>query len=550
MIGSFDATVSILYVLAILAIGLYTGLRHRRANQKDKASSYFLAGKSLKWPMIGLALFATNISCVHLVSLAQSGFDTGLLNGTFEWMASFTLILLALFFVPFYIKSGVSTLPDFLEKRYDRASRDWLAFISILSAIIIHISFSLLAGGIVLQTLFGVDMYTSVIIIAVITTIYTVVGGLKAVVVTESIQTVVLLAGAVIMSVVAYNKMGGWDDMVHVLQQKNELNKLSMMRPHGDASGLPWYAVLLGYPVLGIWYWCADQTIVQRVLGAKDENHARVGPLFCGFIKILPVFIFVMPGLFAYALYQSGHLDLSSLKTVGEGGKEVVNSKGIYTLMILQLIPKGLAGVLVAALLSGLMSQISGALNSISTLASYDIYKRYKPEASDDKLVRAGKIAAGISFVVSLALLPLLNNYESIFNGLNDIIAHIAPPITCVFLLGVFWRGASAISARLTLYIGSAAGVAVFVYGKLCPLSKIGQVPFMMMAFYLFVFCLLLQIGLSLAYKVQHTAESDTLYWRSPLESLKNPGWAGLGNYKFLSMLLLGIMIALFWLFR
>jgi SSS family solute:Na+ symporter len=147
-------------------------------------------------------------------------------------------------------------------------------------------------------------------------------------------------------------------------------------------------------------------------------------------------------------------------------------------------------------------------------------------------------------------LLPLLNNYESIFNGLNDIIAHIAPPITCVFLLGVFWRGASAISARLTLYIGSAAGVGVFVYGKLLPLSLIGQIPFMMMAFYLFVFCLLLQIGLSLAYKVQHTAESDTLYWRSPLESLKNPGWAGLGNYKFLSVLLLGIMIALFWLFR
>ncbi|RWY46021.1 sodium:solute symporter [Mucilaginibacter gilvus] len=550
MIGSFDATVSILYVLVILAIGLYTGLRHRSANKKNAASSYFLAGKSLKWPMIGLALFATNISCVHLVSLAQSGFDTGLLNGTFEWMASFTLILLALFFVPFYIKSGVSTLPDFLEKRYNRASRDWLAFISILSAIIIHISFSLLAGGIVLQTLFGVNMYTSVIIIAVITTIYTVVGGLKAVVVTESIQTVVLLSGAVIMSVVAYQKMGGWDDMVHVLQQKNELNKLSMMRPHGDASGLPWYAVLLGYPVLGIWYWCADQTIVQRVLGAKDENHARVGPLFCGFIKILPVFIFVMPGLFAYALYQTGHLDVGSLKTVDAAGKEVVNSKGIYTLMILQLIPKGLAGILVAALLSGLMSQISGALNSISTLASYDIYKRYKPEASDDKLVRAGKIAAGISFVISLLLLPLLNNYESIFNGLNDIIAHIAPPITCVFLLGVFWKKASAISAQLTLYIGSAAGVLIFIYSKTLPHSVIGQVPFMMMAFYLFVFCVLLQVGLSLIYKVQHTAESGVLYWRSPLESLNSLGWAGVGNYKFLSLLLIVIMAALFWLFR
>jgi SSS family solute:Na+ symporter len=550
MIGSFDATVSILYVIAILAIGLWTGLRHRSVSKKTNvASDYFLAGKSLRWPMIGLALFATNISCVHLVSLAQSGFDTGLLNGTFEWMASFTLILLALFFVPFYIKSGVSTLPDFLEKRYNRASRDWLAFISILSAIIIHISFSLLAGGIVLQTLFGVNMYTSVIIIAVITTIYTIVGGLKAVVVTESIQTVVLLSGAVIMSVVAYNKMGGWDSMVHVLEQKNELNKLSMMRPHGDSSGLPWYAVLLGYPVLGIWYWCADQTIVQRVLGAKDENHARVGPLFCGFIKILPVFIFVMPGLFAYALYQTGHLDVSGLKTI-VAGKEVVNSKGIYTLMILQLIPKGLAGVLVAALLSGLMSQISGALNSISTMASYDIYKRYKPEATDEKLVTAGKIAAGLSFVLSLMLLPLLNSYESIFNGLNDIIAHIAPPITCVFLLGVFWGKASARSAQLTLYIGSAAGVLVFAYSKLLPHSMIGQVPFMMMAFYLFVFCVLLQIAVTLASPAKHTSESSDLYWKSPLESLQSPGWSGFGNYKFLSVLLISVMVLLFWVFR
>jgi SSS family solute:Na+ symporter len=550
MIGSFDATVSILYVIAILAIGLWTGLRHRSVSKKTNvASDYFLAGKSLRWPMIGLALFATNISCVHLVSLAQSGFDTGLLNGTFEWMASFTLILLALFFVPFYIKSGVSTLPDFLEKRYNRASRDWLAFISILSAIIIHISFSLLAGGIVLQTLFGVNMYTSVIIIAVITTIYTIVGGLKAVVVTESIQTVVLLSGAVIMSVVAYNKMGGWDSMVHVLEQKNELNKLSIMRPHGDSSGLPWYAVLLGYPVLGIWYWCADQTIVQRVLGAKDENHARVGPLFCGFIKILPVFIFVMPGLFAYALYQTGHLDVSGLKTI-VAGKEVVNSKGIYTLMILQLIPKGLAGVLVAALLSGLMSQISGALNSISTMASYDIYKRYKPEATDEKLVTAGKIAAGLSFVLSLMLLPLLNSYESIFNGLNDIIAHIAPPITCVFLLGVFWGKASARSAQLTLYIGSAAGVLVFAYSKLLPHSMIGQVPFMMMAFYLFVFCVLLQIAVTLASPAKHTSESSDLYWKSPLESLQSPGWSGFGNYKFLSVLLISVMVLLFWVFR
>jgi len=551
MVRTPDLIISALYILLIFVIGLWTGLRHKykTRNNNNAAGEYFLAGKKLRWPVIGLALFATNISCVHLVSLAQSGFDTGLLNGDFEWMAAFTLILLALFFAPFYIRSGVSTLPDFLEKRYDRASRDWLAILSVLSAVIIHIGFSLLAGGIVLHTLFGVNLYTSVIIIAVITTVYTIAGGLTAVVITESIQTIVLLCGALVMSVVAYNKMGGWQPMVNTLQHAGQLSKLSMLRPKGDASNMPWYAVFLGYPIIGIWYWCADQTIVQRVLGAKDENNARIGPLFCGFIKILPVFIFVMPGLFAYTLVQTGHLDISALKTI-HGGKEVVNSKGIYTLMITQLIPTGLVGVLVAALLSGLMSQISGALNSISTLVSYDIYKRYKPEAKDKSLITVGKIAAGISLIASLALLPLLNNYESIFNGLNDIISYLAPPITCVFLLGVFWDKASAISAKYTLWVGFGVGVVAFAISKFYPNSVIGGTPFLMMAFYLFCFCFVMQVTLSYIFPVQHTAESAKLFWKSPWEPLRSPAWPGLGNYKVLSVVLLLIMSVLFWIFR
>lgn len=550
MIGSVDIIITGLYILGIVIIGLWSGIRHQHKNKnKNAAGEYFLAGKTLRWPTIGLALFATNISCVHLVSLAQSGFDTGLLNGNFEWMASFTLILLSLFFVPFYIRSGVTTLPDFLEKRYDRASRDWLAFVSVISAIIIHIAFSLLAGGIVLQTLFGVDMYTSVIIISLLTALYTVAGGLTAVVVTESIQTIVLLAGAVIMCIAAWVKMGGWEPMVDVLQQHGEMSKLSMMRPHGDSSGMPWYSVFLGYPVLGIWYWCADQTIVQRVLGAKDQDHARVGSLFCGFIKILPVFIFVLPGLFAYALSQKGLLDVSALQTMVDG-KQVVNSKGVYTLMITQLIPKGLVGVLVAALLSGLMSQISGALNSISTLVSYDIYKRYKPQATDKQLVKTGKIAAGVAMLVSLFMLPLLNSYESIFNGLNDIIAHIAPPITCVFLLGIFWKKASAESSKLTLWLGSLLGVVIFITSKLMPASVIGQIPFMMMAFYLFCACVLMQVVFSYVYPVRHTVDSQTLFWNSPFDALKGDSWKGIGNYKVLSILLLVIMSVLFYLFR
>jgi SSS family solute:Na+ symporter len=500
--------------------------------------------------MIGLALFATNISCLHLVSLAQSGFDSGLLNGNFEWMAVFTLMLLALFFVPFYLQSNVATLPDFLEKRYNRACRDWLAIISIVSAIVIHIAFSFLAGGIVLKTIFGVNMYVSVFVIAVLTSIYTIIGGLRAVVVTESIQTVVLLAGAIIITVICFQKTGGWHSFTQTLHDTHNLDKLSMIRPAGDASGMSWLAVFLGYPVLGIWYWCADQTIVQRVLGAKDVNQGRAGALFCGVIKFLPVFIFVLPGLMAFVLAQRGLFDLSSIQHPDSTGKTVTETKGIYTLMIAQLVPTGLVGVLAAALLSGLMSQISGALNSIATLASYDLYQRFKPATTDAQLVKVGRISAVLALVISITLLPLLNQYESLFNGINDVIAHIAPPITTVFVLGIFWKKASARSAQYTLWFGSLLGAAVFAINKLMPETAISKVPFMMMAFYLCCVCVLMQVVLSYIFPVKHTSESATLYWKSPLEPLQGKAWGGLGNYKLQSALLIVLMVCLYWVFR
>ncbi|MEO6523051.1 MAG: sodium:solute symporter [Mucilaginibacter sp.] len=548
MISTVDIIITIAYILFIVTIGLWAGTRRKKKGETS-SNDYFLAGKTLKWPMIGLALFATNISCLHLVSLAQSGFDSGLLNGNFEWMAAFTLILLALFFIPFYIRSGITTLPDFLEKRYNKACRDWLALISIISAVIIHIAFSFLAGGIVLETLFGINMYTSIIAIALVTGLYTIIGGLRAVVVTETIQSVVLISGAIIITIFSWNKLGGWEHLTTILQQNNAIDKLSMVRPVGDASGMSWVAVFLGYPILGIWYWCADQTIVQRALGAKDEDQAKAGALFCGFIKILPVFIFVLPGLFAYALYKSGAMDLSSLQTVVDG-KAVLNTKGIYTLMITQLLPSGLVGILVAALLSGLMSQIAGALNSIATLSSFDLYKRFYPEASDQKMVKVGRWSAGIALVISLALLPLLNQYESLFAGINDIIAHIAPPITCVFLLGIFWKKASGKAAQYTLWLGSLIGVVVFTINKLYPGSIIGHVPFMIMAFYLFLICVFIQVVCSYIYPVTHTQESNKLYWNSIFEPLHAKGWPGIGNYKTLSALLLGIMVVLYYFFK
>ncbi len=547
-----DITVIVVYTVGIVVLGCWAGLRRRGGGA---AKEYFLAGGTLRWPVIGLALFATNISCVHLVSLAQSGYDSGLLNGNFEWMAAFTLVLLGLFFAPFYIRSQVTTLPDFLEKRYSRECRDWLAVLSIVSAVTIHIGFSFLTGGIVLEKLFNIDMYTGIVVVAALTGLYTIIGGLMAVVVTEAIQTVVLVLGAAVITYFAWERMGGWEPMVEMLQQKEETAKLSMLRPHGDGDGLPWYAVFLGYPVLGIWYWCADQTIVQRVLGARDEQHARVGPLFAGLIKVLPVFIFVLPGLLAYTLVQSGGLDISSLSQVNEAGETEIDSKGIYGVMITQLLPQGLIGLMVAALLAALMSTVAGALNSISTLFSYDLYKRFQPDTSDRQLVLVGRLTAGVALVAAIGLVPLLDGYPSIFNGLNDIIAHIAPPVTCVFVLGVFWRRASAISAKWTLWLGSLLGAGVYVAGKIGTEGEpvfdfLQQIPFMMKAFYLLCACVAIQVIFSLIWPAGERERSSKLYWSSPLEPLREKGWPGIGNYKLLSVLLLGGMAVLYYLFR
>jgi SSS family solute:Na+ symporter len=554
-LGIFDMVVVVVYVLGVVGLGICAGLRHKRS--KGEAKDYFLAGGTLRWPIIGLALFATNISCVHLVSLAQSGFDTGLLNGNFEWMAGFTLILLGLFFAPFYIRSGVTTLPDFLERRYSRECRDWLAVMSIVSAVTIHIGFSFLTGGIVLRELFGINMYGSIVVIAVLTGLYTIVGGLMAVVVTEAVQTVVLVLGAAMITWFAWDKMGGWDPMVQTLRDSGEMIKLSMLRPAGDESGMPWYAVMLGYPVLGIWYWCADQTIVQRVLGAKDENHARVGPLFAGFIKILPVFIFVMPGLLAYTLYRTGGLDLSSLMYIDDSGQEVLNTKGVYGAMITQLLPAGLTGVMVAALLAALMSTVSGALNSISTLFAFDLYRKFRPDSSDHRLVLVGRVTAGIALLLAIGLVPLLDGYPSIFNGLNDIIAHIAPPVTCVFVLGVFWKGASAMSAKLTLWIGSALGTIVYALGKIGDVTPVASWlgalsgdSFMMMAVSLLICCVVMQVVFSLIWPVGERELASGLFWESPLDPLRERGWSGIGNYKLLALTLMVIMAVLYWVFR
>ncbi len=558
-IGGLDLLIILIYLVGIVALGCWAGMRRK----ESKGSDYFLAGKSLSWPMIGLALFATNISTIHLVSFAQNGYTSGLVYGNYEWMAAFTLVILSLFFAPFYLRSQVATLPDFMEKRFSRGSRDYLAVLSIFSAIVVHIGFSLHTGsivleGTVLQSL-GVEnpeQYRLLTIIGMVgvTAVYTIVGGLLAVVLTESVQTVVLLVGSFCITLIGYQMIGGWTELKASVHPVN----LSMLRASNDPTATTWYAVFLGYPVLGIWYWCTDQTIVQRVLGAKDENHARVGPLFAGFVKILPVFLFVLPGVICLGLINNGQID--GLPTRPDGSPMTERT---YTHMITTLLGPGMRGLVIAAMLAALMSTVSGALNSIATLCSYDIYKRFRPQADDRHLIRVGRTATFVAMCVAVLWSMVIARLgETIFQAMVDVFPVVAPPTAVVFLWGVFWRRTSSRAALWTLMGGSFVGLVIYTLKQLDNLAVIDLAAVnpklaafiatngLFMAFILFVAESVFIMLVSLVWPHRHTAESEKLVWRSPLEALKSQdAWRGPLDFRWLAALLVVVMAGLYWAF-
>jgi SSS family solute:Na+ symporter len=525
-----DLVVILSYLIGIVGLGVWAW--HRRKRQAASSAAYFLAGTSLRWPVIGLALFSANISTTHLVSLAQEGYVNGLAYGNFEWMAAFLLIVLSLFFAPFYIRSRVATLPDFLEKRYSPACRNWLAGLSIISAVFIHIGFSLYTGAVVLKGLFGIDINVSIAVTAALTGVYTIIGGLLAVVLTESVQTIILIGGSACIVVIGLVAAGGWGGLAAAVEPV----KLTVLRTAAETPSLPWYAVFLGYPIIGLWYWCADQTIVQRVLGAKDENHARIGPLFTGFIKILPVFLFVLPGVIAVALIRQGKLPA------------IADSADTYSLLINTLLPVGLRGLVAAALLAALMSTVSAALNSIATLFTLDLYKKWKPAANERHLTLVGRLVTFVAMIAAILWSPLISHFQSIFQGIVALICYIAPPITAVFVWGVFWRRASAAGAIATLSAGSALGLAVFFLDWFK--DKTGwRIPSMMATFYLFLICSALLVAISIIKPHRHTAESEKLVWTSLPEALRGTGARGLGDYRVLAILLFAAMVALYVIF-
>ena len=534
-IPTLDFIIIIVYLIGILVVGIWVVRK-----QKMTTSSYFLAGRSLNWAFVGAALFASNISTIHLVGLAAAGYRDGMVQGNFEWMASFLLVLLGLVFAPFYFKNKISTLPEFLEKRYGGASRSLLAFLAIIGALFMHIGISLYAGAVVFETFFGIDKWFSIIIISVITSIYTVLGGLKSVVITETIQTVILILGAGIMAVIAVFALP--DRGINSLAELKEVlrpDQLVLLRSAESSPNLPWYSIILGYPVIGIWYWCADQTIVQRVLGAKSQRDAQIGPIFAGFIKILPVFIMVIPGILAYALFSD---------IIGD------NANNTLPVLITELLPTGLKGLLSAALLAALMSTIAAALNSSATLVSVDIVKRIRPKTTDSQQVRIGRYTAIAVMILAIAWSPMIERFRSIFDAINTILAVLAPPIAVVFLFGVFSKRGTKEASFITIVTGFILGAIAFTidfpaFGDVKIITENWGIPYMMQGWWLFVILTVVYFTVSYVTPKPRPDQLENLTLDKPWSFLTQGKITGISDPRVLSGILIVIMIILYSIF-
>jgi SSS family solute:Na+ symporter len=481
-LATLDLVIIGIYFLLVFSIGLYFARKER------SSTDYFLASRDVGWFFIGASLFVSNISTEHFIGLSGTGASSGLAVGHFEWLACLILLILGWVFVPFYLRSNVFTMPEFLERRFNRQCAVYLAGISIIAYIFTKISVQLYAASVVLERVAGWSLWKTAVVLVIATGIYTVAGGLAAVIYTDTVQTLILIAGACALTFIGLDRVGG---LAHLRTMVPE-SYFHMMKPASDPN-FPWTGIFFGAPILGIWYWCTDQVIVQRVLSARDEGHAKAGTIFAGFLKILPVFMLVLPGIIAYALFPD----------------QVVKPDFAYPTLVLNLLPTGLVGLVMAALLAAVMGAMSSVFNSASTLVTLDFYKKIRPEASEKQLVNFGRIATGFMVVLGLLWVPFIHLISSqLYIYLQSVQAYISPPIASCFVLGILWtrlNGTGAISSLLT---GFVLGASRFVLeladrgtgGKFesSVVRWIVDMNFLHYAIFMFVVCSVVLVAVSL----------------------------------------------------
>lgn len=472
------------WVIILFYFGIIAGISYWAVKKKDKnsADDYFLAGRHLGWLVVGASIFASNIGSEHLVGLAGSGATDGVALAHYE-LHAWCLLVLGWVMGPFFMRSKVFTMPEFLERRFTPQARTVLSLISLFAYILTKIAVGIFAGGVVFRALMpevnimGMDTFwIGSILLIILTGIYTIVGGLRAVVYTETLQTFVKIIGAILVTYYGLEALGGWDKLREICGSEM-FNLWKPVVPDGvegtwapvkEAGRQAWYfndkypwpAMLLCAPIIGLWYWCTDQYIVQRILGARDEKQARRGTIFAGFLKLTPVFLFIIPGMICFALAKSGiNPDIQKQLIDANGQLIRERAQGAFPLLVTHVLPVGVRGIVVAGLLAALMSALAGVFNASSSLFTMDFYSRFRPRASQEKLVRVGRIATVVMVIIGLLWIPVIQGARGLYDYLQGIQAYLAPPIFVVFFFGVFMKRLNGPGCLATLLTGFAMGL-------------------------------------------------------------------------------------------
>jgi len=461
--GFLDWIVIGLFVLLLIGVVVWVFKQ-----KQDSSGDYFLAGRDATWIAIGASIFASNIGSEHLIGLAGAGASSGMAMAHWEiqgWM----ILILGWVFVPFYSRSMVLTMPEFLERRYNPQSRTILSVISLVSYVLTKVAVTVYAGGLVFQQVFGIEelwgidfFWIAAIGLVLITALYTVVGGMKSVLYTSIIQTPILLLGSVIIVVLGLKEVGGWDAVVAATQATpvNEYGDtmFNLIRSNND-SNFPWLGALIGSSIIGFWYWCTDQYIVQRVLSGRDQTQARRGTIFGAYLKLLPVFLFLIPGMIAYTLhYQSVNAGTEGFLPMLTSG--VHNADAAFPTLVAKLLPAGIKGLVVCGILAALMSSLASLFNSSAMLFTIDFYKRFKPETPEKKLVTIGQMATVVIVILGILWIPIMRSVgDVLYAYLQDVQSVLAPGIAAAFLLGVTWKRTSAKGGMWGLIAGFVIGL-------------------------------------------------------------------------------------------
>ena len=437
VLETLDWIVLGIYFLALIAVAVWVVLQKNK-NTED----YFLAGRNVGWFVIGASIFASNIGSEHVVGLAGTGFESGTPMAHYE-LHAWIVLLLGWLFLPFYIRSGAFTMPEFLEKRFDSRSRWFLSVFSLLAYVLTKVSVTIYAGGIVVSELLGIPFWYGAIGVVVFTGIYTVVGGMKAVIYTETLQTIVLILGSVVITYLGLQQVGGWNELQDTVRAVSP-DHFNMWRPMSDPD-FPWTGLLIGGTIVGIWYWCTDQYIVQRTLAAHNIKIGRRGAIFGAYLKLLPILIFLIPGIIAFAL-SIQNPEVFAIEKADRA----------FPMLVKTLLPVGLKGLVAGGLMAALMSSLASVFNSCSTIFTIDIYKKLKPKKSETELLTTGKIATAIIVVLGIVWIPIMERIGGgvMYQYLQNVQSYIAPPVTAVFLLGIIWKRVNAQAAISTLIAG------------------------------------------------------------------------------------------------